>query len=195
MNEVVGRVPSPGDAHAPAQRTEPAKAQPRRLRRLDRVWLGDLWPGYFLTICTEQRQPVLANAAVHERCRAFLADSPQRYRWWPTRYVLMPDHLHLLVHEGPGAVTLGEWVKALKAIVGRREFKWQSSFFDHVMRSEESEAQKWEYVRMNPVRAGLVSQAEEWPFGGEIGHDDAGRGPSGCEPTAPGEGTRPTTHV
>ena len=90
---------------------------------------------------------------------------------------LMPDHLHMLAHAEPGAVTLGEWVKALKAVVGWREFQWQSSFFDHVLRSEESEAQKWEYVQLNPVRAGLVSQADEWPFGGEIRHEG---------PTVPG---------
>jgi REP-associated tyrosine transposase len=45
---------------------------------------------------------------------------------------------------------------------------WQPGFFDHVLRSDESYAQKWEYVRENPVRAGLVMTADEWPFQGEI---------------------------
>jgi putative transposase len=45
---------------------------------------------------------------------------------------------------------------------------WQREFFDHVLRSEESYAQKWEYVRQNPVRAGLTIRAEDWPFQGEI---------------------------
>lgn len=45
---------------------------------------------------------------------------------------------------------------------------WQREFFDHVLRSEENYAQKWEYVRSNPVRAGLVARAEDWPYQGEI---------------------------
>jgi len=45
---------------------------------------------------------------------------------------------------------------------------WQREFFDHVLRSIESYEQKWEYVWRNPVRAGLVVQAEDWCYQGEI---------------------------
>ena len=45
---------------------------------------------------------------------------------------------------------------------------WQPGFFDHVLRSDESYAQKWEYVRDNPVRAGLVAQSDDWPYQGEV---------------------------
>ena len=45
---------------------------------------------------------------------------------------------------------------------------WQAGFFDHVLRNGESYGEKWNYVRMNPVRAGLVEQVEEWPYSGEI---------------------------
>src|SRR5205823_1911443 len=45
---------------------------------------------------------------------------------------------------------------------------WQEQFFDHVLRSGESYSQKWEYVRQNPVRAGLVASADEWPWQGEL---------------------------
>jgi hypothetical protein len=45
---------------------------------------------------------------------------------------------------------------------------WQHGFFDHLLRHSESYAQKWEYVRENPVRAGLVSNSDEWPWQGEI---------------------------
>ena len=40
---------------------------------------------------------------------------------------------------------------------------WQRSFFDH-----ERYAQKWNYVRENPVRAGLVNNPNKWPYSGEI---------------------------
>jgi hypothetical protein len=45
---------------------------------------------------------------------------------------------------------------------------WQREFFDHVLRSAESYSEKWNYVRNNPVRAGLVSTADEWKHPGEI---------------------------
>ena len=40
--------------------------------------------------------------------------------------------------------------------------------FDRLLRSDESYESKWLYVRDNPVRAGLVDAAEDWPYGGEI---------------------------
>lgn len=45
---------------------------------------------------------------------------------------------------------------------------WQRGFFDHILRSQESYAQKWAYVQLNPIRAGLVSRVDEWPYQGEI---------------------------
>ena len=45
---------------------------------------------------------------------------------------------------------------------------WQREFFDHVLRSSESYSEKWNYVRENPVRAGFVKSADDWPYAGEI---------------------------
>ena len=85
-------------------------------------------------------------------------------------------------------ITLGEWVKGLKRHLARslsaaghdplpirnqklRSF-WQPGFFDHLLRSDEPYAEKWNYVRNNPVRAGLVSNADDWPYAGEIVYID-----------------------
>ncbi len=45
---------------------------------------------------------------------------------------------------------------------------WQRGFFDHLLRNSDSYSEKWKYVEQNPVRAGLVADAEDWPFAGEI---------------------------
>jgi hypothetical protein len=45
---------------------------------------------------------------------------------------------------------------------------WQHGFFDHVIRRGESYAQKWEYVRENPLRRELVKNLDAWPWQGEI---------------------------
>ncbi len=70
------------------------------------------------------------------------------------------------------------WMKSLKNTLSKhwREHgieapHWQKGFFDHLIRSGESHAEKWKYVRVNPVRAGLVAQAEDWPYAGAIQPD------------------------
>jgi REP element-mobilizing transposase RayT len=89
------------------------------------------------------------------------------------RYVILPDHLHLFVQGGRNFV-LGKWIKGLKRAVATAleaqgsELIWQPGFFDHLLRNDESYAQKWEYVRENPVRAGLVAERDQWPHQGEI---------------------------
>jgi putative transposase len=45
---------------------------------------------------------------------------------------------------------------------------WQEDYFDRYLRSAESYGQKWQYVRNNPVRAGLVRCPEDWPYQGRI---------------------------
>jgi hypothetical protein len=45
---------------------------------------------------------------------------------------------------------------------------WQKEFFDHLLRSDESYSEKWNYVKNNPVRAGLVADADLWPFTGHV---------------------------
>ena len=107
----VGRLPPAGIS------TE--EPPPRRLRRLHRVWPdrdGNI--SYLLTLCVDGRAPVLNNEEILQRLAAFLLDSPARYDWFGRRFVLMPDHLHLIAHMGHNAVRLGQWIKALKAVVG-----------------------------------------------------------------------------
>ena len=88
------------------------------------------------------------------------------------RYVLMPDHLHLFV-KGDANFMLSRWMGGLKRAIAvalgcRSGELWQPGFFDHVLRSDDSYDEKWNYVRENPVRAGLVRNASEWPHQGEI---------------------------
>jgi REP element-mobilizing transposase RayT len=45
---------------------------------------------------------------------------------------------------------------------------WQRSFFDHCIRTGESEAEIIEYIRANPVRAGLVRHPDDWAWTGSV---------------------------
>ena len=70
---------------------------------------------------------------------------------------------------------LDRWMKSLKNTISKTLRSngvpaphWQKGFFDHVLGNGESYDQKWQYVRENPVRAGLVENWNEWPYHGEI---------------------------
>jgi putative transposase len=122
----------------------------------------------FLTVCTAERQPVLANAQMHTR----LLDSLRKATTWMVgRYVVMPDHIHLFCAPGTNPPeSLSAWVaywKRLVAFSSGGSF-WQKNFWDIQLRGHESYAAKWEYVRNNPVRARLAAKTEDWPYQGEM---------------------------
>ena len=130
-------------------------------------------PLYFVTCSILQRRHLLAFEDAHQAFVEYAQGNVPR-SLFVGRYVLMPDHLHFFV-ELPDESQLGDFVRLMKQSLsmtlkgrGERYPYWQPGFFDHVLRNEESYAEKWEYVRDNPVRAGLVSRVEEWPYQGEI---------------------------
>ena len=161
-----------GNSRAPAMGTSPLQ-QKQRLKRLDRVFSDR--PLYFVTVCVEGRRAVLTNQLVFEAFQEFCFAGLER-GFFVGRFVVMPDHLHLFIvvpREVPRALSI--WMKGLKRSLTRvldemgvSSPHWQKGFFDHVMRSGESYSEKWNYVRNNPVRAGLVTEADAWPFQGEI---------------------------
>lgn len=83
----------------------------------------------------------------------------------------MPDHVHLFASPSAEPVSLEHWVRFWKAQLARQAKitgLWQSDHWDRRLRSGESYQRKWEYVRANPVRKGLVKKPEDWPYQGEI---------------------------
>jgi putative transposase len=155
-------------AQAPLQR-HPGRV-PNTPRRLQRIFRAYDPPLYFVTFNTNRRRKLLANEDVHNAFVEFAREGERRGTS-VGRYVIMPDHIHLFIR-GSWDSTLGQRVRLLKAKLSKsiRQSRphWQEGFFDHVIRRSESYSQKWEYVRQNPVRAGLVFRAADWPWQGEI---------------------------
>jgi putative transposase len=141
--------------------------------RLPQIFQSYAAPLFFVTICTLHRRNIPSFEAAHNALLLYGMRGTTDFNVAIGRYVIMPDHLHLFVR-GDQSFVLGNWVKGLKRAISQAfpaelatRF-WQPGFFDHLLRSDESYAQKWEYVRQNPVRAGLVKFAEDWPYQGEI---------------------------
>jgi putative transposase len=118
----------------------------------------------FLTVCTKDRRPVLANDVAHTALREAWQLHPT---WFVGRYVIMPDHVHLFCSPTTSLGSpLSAWVKFWKSNFARQTEQvgaWQRDFWDTQLRRGENYETKWRYVLQNPVRAGLVAALEDWP--------------------------------
>ncbi len=92
-------------------------------------------------------------------------------RYFLDAYVVMPDHVHLLLTPLPewrlGKILMGmkgytAW--EINKIIKRKGSYWQDENFDHLIRNEADWLDKFHYIHENPVRAGLVEKAEDYPF-------------------------------
>ncbi len=144
------------------------------LRRLERIWISN--PIFFITTCAADRRSLFSNERIASIFIEEWRSASQRHGWYVGQFVIMPDHVHFFCSAGNESKSLSEFMKYWKEWTSKRIKRecgvagkiWQREFFDHVMRSEESYAQKKEYVFNNPVRAGLVKNADEWLWKGEI---------------------------
>lgn len=90
-------------------------------------------------------------------------------------YCFMPDHQHLIITGTRSDSDLWKTVVSYKQKTGfwlsknEPAIKWQKDFYDHVIRTHEDIAAQVKYILDNPVRSGLVSSWEEYPFKGSIG--------------------------
>jgi len=127
---------------------------------------------HFVTFSCYCRQPYLRDTSL---CRIFLDSLERMRRAYSFRvygYVLMPEHVHLLVSE-PETEQLATAIQALKISVARQAPQkgtrqggplWQRRYYDHNVRTAESFTDKLRYIHRNPVKRGLVERSEDWPW-------------------------------
>ena len=132
---------------------------------------------YFVTFSTHERWhlPESVRALVLEHC---LKDHQSKMMLHVMLHaaVVMPDHVHLLftpLHDLEAKpYSLSEILGGIKGSsahsinkgMKRKGNVWQSESFDHILRNDESMAEKAEYICNNPVRKGLVASVEDYPW-------------------------------
>jgi putative transposase len=98
---------------------------------------------------------------IFERC---LETVRQNYGFTVDAYVVMPEHVHLLVSE-PSRGNLSVVLQALKISVARkmtpRPF-WQRRFYDFNVFTDAKRIEKRQYIHRNPFRRGLVAHPKAW---------------------------------
>ena len=124
---------------------------------------------HFVTFSCYRRQPLLSAAAAYGIFECELESVRVRYGLVVSGYVLMPEHVHLLVGE-PSRSTLSVALQVLKQQTSRKlkargetQF-WQRRYYDFNVWSEEKRVEKLRYMHRNPVARGLVAKPEGWEW-------------------------------
>jgi putative transposase len=120
---------------------------------------------HFLTFSCYRRLPYLASPEAKNLFEDALERIRKKYSFVVAGYVVMPEHVHLLVNE-PGRPTLDQASKAIKLSVTLRRRErpfWQARYYDFNVFTEEKRVEKLRYMHRNPVVRGLVEKPEDWP--------------------------------
>jgi len=132
---------------------------------------------YFITICTANRKQIFDNNEIVSEMVKHLKEPAYKLNYQILAYCFMPDHVHLLVGANEAHADLIKFIKHFKQKTGyglkRRHGinLWQRSFYDHILRKEESVIETVRYIFNNPVRKGLVEEFRQYPFLGSMVFD------------------------
>ena len=150
---------------------EPPKRKHPRLKNYDYAKTG----AYFVTFCTKDRKNILSTVGrgalapplvTLTPCGKIVDELIQKIplvysRTFLEHYVIMPNHVHLLLrlergHGGAGAPrpTVSAIVGGIKSLSTRKigTTIWQPSFYDHVIRDDNDFLRIWTYINTNPAK-------------------------------------------
>ncbi len=136
---------------------------------------GDL---HFVTTSCYRRMPLMGTARRRDLFLRVLERVRRNYRLVVIGYVVMPEHVHLLVSE-PNERKLSTAIQALKLGFARKvrrrkrdgqdelfesapQRTWQARYYDFNVRTRRKWIEKLQYIHRNPVKRGLVESPELW---------------------------------
>jgi putative transposase len=121
---------------------------------------------HFISFTCYHRFEYLGSAAACDLFERSLEAMRKRYDFVVCGYVVMPEHVHLLVSE-PRKTLLSNAIQALKlsvSVQSRERPFWQARYYDFNVHNEEKRVEKLRYMHRNPVKRGLVEKPEEWAW-------------------------------
>jgi putative transposase len=124
---------------------------------------------HFLTFSCYQRKPLLSRPGAYEVFERELETVRRKYEFVVAGYVLMPEHVHILVGE-PHRSSLSVALQVLKQKTSQKLKKksdlrfWQVRYYDFNVHSNSKRIEKLRYIHCNPVVRGLVKRPEDWQW-------------------------------
>ena len=134
---------------------------PRALKRIHGN--GD---SHFTTFSCHKRQQYLNSPAIRDLVEDALERTRRRYDFLVFGYVIMPEHVHILLSEPPHS-TIADVMKSWKlSVTLRQPIKtfWEQRYHDFNVFSNAKHSEKLKYMHRNPVTRGLVAKPEDWPW-------------------------------
>ena len=145
---------------------EHPERKPNRLSEYDYSTGG----AYFVTICTQDRKKILSNivgddAHIVPKSYGMVAEKYIRNVPEIEKYVIMPDHIHMIIRLDNGSMwastptnakpqhnRVSNIVRSLKILVSKEvgESVFQRSYYDHVIRNQKDYDEIWQYIENNP---------------------------------------------
>jgi putative transposase len=131
---------------------------------------------YFVTTKCWQGRTIFQISETAEILTSILFHYRDRGAYLLHEFVVMPDHIHLLITPGPTS-SLEKCVQLVKGgsshqiheIRNQKMEIWQQGFYDWTIRDADDWRTKLEYIQMNPVRAKLVQRPSDWPYSSATG--------------------------
>ena len=137
---------------------------------------------HFITCSCYRRKPLLRTARSRDRLLSILEQTRQRFHFVVVGYVVMPEHIHLLINEpevgSPSIVMQILKQRSARALLPKlkqpdprqnllfevplRTPFWQARFYDFNVWTERKRVEKLNYMHNNPVKRGLVERPEDW---------------------------------
>jgi putative transposase len=126
---------------------------------------------FFTSSATWERRLILQSNPLCDLLLDVIRENRAKQRFQLHEFVFLPDHIHLILTPAP-LVSLEKAMQFIKGGFSYRTKKemsfnfeiWQKGYNEHRIRDADEYAQHIEYVWMNPVKAGLVEQPEEFPY-------------------------------
>ena len=143
-------------------------SRPRRLPAFD--YRGPF--AYSLTLCTFERAKHFASDVIVGLVATEILRTAAECQFAVLAYCFMPDHLHLLVQGTSEEAALLPFIKLGRQRASRASRRsgvgilWQDGYFERTLRRDEDLSSVAAYIAHNPVRAGLIEKAGDWPFSG-----------------------------
>lgn len=124
---------------------------------------GDL---HFITFSCHRRRSYLASPDARRLFEETLERMRLRYEFLVIGYVVMPEHVHLLLGE-PAKGSLAQSLHSLKLSVSKMSRQhpfWQPRYYDFNVFSGRKHVEKLRYMHRNPVKRALVERPEDWQW-------------------------------
>jgi putative transposase len=124
---------------------------------------GDL---HFITFSCARKRNLLGSVEARNRFVEILEQTRQKYQFHINGYVVMPNHVHLLISE-PETASLSLAIQILKQRFSRtrtEDYVWEPRYYDFNVFTERKRVEKLRYIHRNPVTRELVAEPSEWQW-------------------------------